>query len=119
MHQVALIYNTNAIPEGFQTDDQKRMNEMKETENETENRINEAENNQIEESESKNENPFNLIREESQESQKSPNLLTKSDLQEPEALYNNSEELENDRSPDVRRQFLHLGNTYLKIMILK
>ena len=59
------------------------------------------ENNQIEENESANEGPFNLIREESQESREFPNCLIKSDLQELEGLYNNSEKLENDRIPNV------------------
>ena len=63
--------------------------------------MNETENNQREESESTNEGPFNLVREESQESKKCPNCLTKSDLQELEVLYNNPEELENDKIPDV------------------
>ena len=58
-------------------------------------------NNQIEESESTNECPFNPIWEEFQESKKSPNCLTNSDLQELEVLYNNLEELENDKIQDV------------------
>ena len=64
-------------------------------------RMNETENNQIEESESTNECPFNLIWEEFQESKKSPNCLTNSDLQELEVLYNNLEELENDKIQEV------------------
>ena len=63
--------------------------------------MNETENNQIEESESTNECPFNLIGEEFQESKKSPNCLTNSDLQELEVLYNNLEELENDKIQEV------------------
>ena len=60
----ALILS-KAIPEdfitaSFQTDDQNRMNEMNETENETESGMNETENNQIEESKSTNA-AFNLI----------------------------------------------------------
>ena len=77
------------------------MHDINETKNETESRMNETENNQREESESTNEGPFNLVREESQESKKCPNCLTKSDLQELEVLYNNPEELENDKIPDV------------------
>ena len=77
------------------------MNEMNETKNEAESRMNETENNQREENESSNEGRFSLIRKESQESNKSPNCLTKSDLQELETFYNNSEELENDKIPDV------------------
>ena len=101
----ALILS-NAIPEefitaSFQTDNQNRMHDINETKNETESRMNETENNQREESESTNEGPFNLVREESQESKKCPNCLTKSDLQELEVLYNNPEELENDKIPDV------------------
>ena len=51
---------SNAIPEdfitaSFETDDQNRINEMNETENETESRMNETENNQIEVSKSTNE----------------------------------------------------------------
>ena len=51
---------SNAIPEdfitaSFQTDNQNRINEMNETENETESRMNETENNQIEESKSTSE----------------------------------------------------------------
>ena len=41
------------------------------------------------------------MREESHENKKFPNCLTKSDLQELEALYKNSGELDNDRIPDV------------------
>ena len=41
------------------------------------------------------------MREESHENKKFPNCLTKSDLQELEALYKNLEELDNDRIPDV------------------
>ena len=44
------------------------------------------------ESENESENRMN---------EKSPNCLTKSDLQEVEALYNNSEKLRNDRITDV------------------
>ena len=63
--------------------------------------MNETENNQIEESESTNECPFNLIWKEFQESKKFPNCLTNSDLQELEVLYNNLEELENDKIQEV------------------
>ena len=74
---------------------------MNETENETESRINETENNQIDESGSTNEGRLNLIRKEPQENQKSPNCLTKNNLQELVALYNNWKELENDKIRDV------------------
>ena len=74
---------------------------MNETENETESRINETENNQIDESGSTNEGCFNLIRKEPQENKKSPNCLTKNNLQELVALYNNWKELENDKIRDV------------------
>ena len=74
---------------------------MNETENETESRINETENTQTDESESTNEDPFNLIRKEPQKNKKSPNCLTKNNLQELVALYNNWEELENDKIRDV------------------
>ena len=76
----ALILS-NAISEDFQTDDQNRMNEMNETENKTESRMNETENNQIVESESTNEGPFSITRKEPDENKKSPNCLTKN-LQE-------------------------------------
>ena len=72
---------SNAISEDFQTDDQNRMNEMNETENKTESRMNETENNQIDESESTNEGPFSITRKEPDENKKSPNCLTKN-LQE-------------------------------------
>ena len=72
---------SNAISEDFQTDDQNRMNEMNETENKTESRMNETENNQIDESESTNEGPFSITRKEPNENKNSPNCLTKN-LQE-------------------------------------
>ena len=57
------------------------MNEMNETENKTESRMNETENNQIDESESTNEGLFSITRKESHENKKYPNCLTKN-LQE-------------------------------------
>ena len=73
---------------------------MNETENETESRINETENTQADESESTNEDPFNLIRKEPKKNKKSPNCLTKNNLQELVALYNNWEVLQNDKIRD-------------------
>ena len=55
---------------------------------------------------------FNPMREESHESKKSPNCLTKSDLQELEVLYKNSEELDNDKIPDVIKK---LSSTTCKL----
>ena len=57
------------------------MNEMNETDNKTESRMNETENNQIDESESTNEGLFSITRKEPHENKKYLNCLTKN-LQE-------------------------------------
>ena len=61
-------------------------------------------NNQIDESESTNEGPFNPIRKEPQENKKFPNCLTKNNLQQLVALYNNWKELENGKIWDVTKK---------------